>query len=130
MFVSCLLFPKIPRVQVLSIRQTDFAHEYGPLHATMLMQPPEQRPMIERVERAMVLLAYLIELDGEEHVPMFEKFETELKELRQTEDVKVRARRLLELHNRSRTSKAIAPNNAITNIQEYLLPMAEGSPIG
>jgi hypothetical protein len=96
----------------------------------MLMQPPEQRPMIERVERAMVLLAYLIELDGEEHVPMFEKFETELKELRQTEDVKVRARRLLELHNRSRTSKAIAPNNAITNIQEYLLPMAEGSPIG
>lgn len=115
--MSCPLFPKIPRVQVPSIRQTDFAHEYGPLHATMLTQPPDQRPMIERVERAMVLLAYLIELDGDEHVPMFEKFETELKELRQTEDVKVRARRLLELHHRLRADRAFAPNNAIASTE-------------
>ena len=86
--------------------------------------------MIERVERAMVLLAYLIELDGDEHVPMFEKFETELKELRQTEDVKARARRLLDLHNRPRTSKAIAPNSVIADVEAYLMPTADGSPIG
>lgn len=49
----------------------------------------------------MVLLAYLIELDGDVHVPMFEKFEAELKELRETEDVKARARRLLALHGLS-----------------------------
>jgi 2-polyprenyl-6-methoxyphenol hydroxylase-like FAD-dependent oxidoreductase len=60
--------------------------------------PPEQLSMIERMERAMVLLAYFIELDGDMHVPMFEKFEAELKALKQTEDVKARARRLLERH--------------------------------
>jgi hypothetical protein len=85
--------------------------------------------MIERVERAMVLLAYLIELDGDEHVPMFEKFESELKELRQTEDVKVRARRLLELHNRAHMSKPIAPNSATLNTEEHLLPTADDSEI-
>jgi len=55
--------------------------------------------MIERIERAMVLLAYFIEIDGDEHVPMFEKFEAELKELRQAENARARARRLLELHS-------------------------------
>ena len=47
----------------------------------MSTPPPEQLPMIERIERALVLLAYFIELDGDVHVPMFEKFEAELKEL-------------------------------------------------
>lgn len=63
--------------------------------------------MIERIERAMVLLAYFIELDGDVHVPMFEKFEAELKELRETEDVKARARRLLALHGLSGELKAV-----------------------
>ena len=49
----------------------------------------------------MVLLAYFIELDGDVHVPMFEKFEAELKEQKETEDVKARARRLLALHAKS-----------------------------
>ncbi len=37
-----------------------------------------QLSLIERVERALLLLAYLIELDGDIHVPMYEKFEAEL----------------------------------------------------
>lgn len=43
----------------------------------------QQLSMIERVERALVLLAYFIELDGDVHLPMYEKFESELNELRQ-----------------------------------------------
>lgn len=34
--------------------------------------------MIERIERALVLLAYFIELDGDIHVPMYQKFEAKL----------------------------------------------------
>ena len=51
--------------------------------------------LIERVERALVLLAYFIELDGDVHLAMYEKFETELHGLRQKESTKDRARRLL-----------------------------------
>ena len=34
---------------------------------------------IERIERALVVLAYFIELDGDVYVPMYEKFEAELR---------------------------------------------------
>jgi len=51
--------------------------------------------LIERIERALVVLAYFIELDGDVHVPMYEKFEAELAELRKKEDTKARARKLL-----------------------------------
>jgi hypothetical protein len=36
--------------------------------------------MAERMERALLMLAYFIELDGDVHVPMYEKFEAELGE--------------------------------------------------
>jgi hypothetical protein len=56
--------------------------------------------IIERIERALILLAYFIELDGDVHVPMYEKFEAELAELRKKEDTKARARsRLLSYTN-------------------------------
>jgi hypothetical protein len=51
--------------------------------------------IIERIERALVVLAYFIELDGDVHVPMYEKFEVELAELKKKEDTKARARNLL-----------------------------------
>jgi len=36
----------------------------------------EQLPLtVERLERALVLLAYFIELDGDVHLSMYEKFE-------------------------------------------------------
>jgi hypothetical protein len=37
-------------------------------------------------------VAYFMELDGDVHVPMYEKFEAELAELRKKEDTKARAR--------------------------------------
>jgi hypothetical protein len=55
----------------------------------------DQPSMIERMERALVVLAYFIELDGDVHLPMYEKFEVELKDLRARQDVKARAYQLL-----------------------------------
>ncbi len=57
----------------------------------------EQLPLtVERLERALVLLAYFIELDGNVHLPMYEQFETELAELKTKEAAKHRARMRLE----------------------------------
>jgi hypothetical protein len=50
----------------------------------------------ERLERALVLLAYFIELDGDVHLPMYEKFEAELSELNKKEALKHRARQRLD----------------------------------
>ena len=62
---------------------------------------------MERIERALVLLAYFIELDGDVHLPMFEKFEAELNELRRKEGAKQRARRLLSAYSREGGTKTI-----------------------
>ncbi|GEM_PF-5947826 len=51
--------------------------------------------LIERIERALVLLAYFIEVDGDVHVEMYERFESELHELKRKESTKERAKRLL-----------------------------------
>ena len=57
----------------------------------------EQLPLTaERLERALVLLAYCIELDGDVHLPTYEKLETELAELKEREAIKYRARKRLE----------------------------------
>jgi hypothetical protein len=66
-----------------------------------------QPPMIERIERALVLLAYFIELDGDVHVPMYEKFEAELRDLKKKEDAKARARSLLLSYSEAGALKAI-----------------------
>jgi hypothetical protein len=66
-----------------------------------------QPPLIERIERALLLLAYFIELDGDVHVPMFEKFEAELAELQRRGSAKDRARRLLSSYNRDGGVKTI-----------------------
>jgi hypothetical protein len=51
--------------------------------AAAMTKRVEQLPLtVERLERALVLLAYFIELDGDVHLPMYEKFETELAELK------------------------------------------------
>lgn len=62
---------------------------------------------IERIEHALVLLAYFIELDGDIHIPMYEKFEAELKDLKQREDTKARAQRLLLSYSDAGGLKAI-----------------------
>ena len=50
------------------------------LNLTMSTHQQAQLSTIERIERALVVLAYFIELDGDVHVPMYEKFEAELAE--------------------------------------------------
>ena len=63
-----------------------------------MTQRLDQLPItIERLERALVLLAYFIELDGDVHLPMYERFEAELAELRTKEALKYRARKRLSL---------------------------------
>jgi hypothetical protein len=62
---------------------------------------------IERIERTLVVLAYFIELDGDVHVPMYEKFEAELAELKKKEDTKARARNLLLSYTDAGGLKAI-----------------------
>lgn len=64
-------------------------------------------PMIERMERALLLLAYFIELDGDIHVPMYEKFEAELTDFKNKRDTKARARSLLLSYSEAGGLKAI-----------------------
>ena len=73
------------------------------------MSTPQQAQLstIERIERALVLLAYFIELDGDVHVPMYEKFEAELEELKKREDTKARARQRLQAYANRGALKAI-----------------------
>jgi hypothetical protein len=63
--------------------------------------------MTERTERALVLLAYFIEQDGDFWVLMYEKFEAELQELKDREDTKARARRRLMAYSAAGALKAI-----------------------
>jgi hypothetical protein len=69
--------------------------------ASEFAMPIDEKPhlsMIERIERALLLLVYFNELDGDVHVPRFEKFEAELKEPKRRKDTKARARRRLEFY--------------------------------
>lgn len=61
--------------------------------AIQVDQPPVTT---DRLERALVRLAYFIELDGDVYLPMYEKFEAELAELKTTEAIKYRARKRLK----------------------------------
>lgn len=73
----------------------------------MMTEPTEQPDLIARIERALVLLAYFIELDGDVHVPLYEKFEAELAELRARENAKARAGERLAAYRRSNARNAI-----------------------
>jgi hypothetical protein len=77
----------------------------------MTTQPPSQPSLIERLERALLLLAYFIELDGDVHVPIYEKFEAELAELKVMADAKARASERLAAYRRSGDRKAILVKN-------------------
>jgi hypothetical protein len=58
----------------------------------MSEKPQNQPDLIERIERALLLLAYFIELDGDVHLPMYAKFEAELEDLKRAQDTRERAR--------------------------------------
>ena len=54
----------------------------------MLETTRSQLSTIERIERALVLLAHFIELVGDVHLPMYEKLEAELADLKAREDTR------------------------------------------
>ncbi len=88
------------------------------------MSSQEQTPLtrIERTERALLLLAYFIEQDGDAYVPLFETFEAELVEFKRSENAKDRARRLLASYNRDGGLKAIDSRNRSFNSNGGPLP--------
>ena len=56
---------------------------------------------VERLERGLLVLAYLIERDGDVHLAMYAKLEAELIAMRQKQDIKSRARALLASYSTS-----------------------------
>ncbi|MGY3235562.1 hypothetical protein ACVWZ4_003873 [Bradyrhizobium sp. USDA 4472] len=66
-----------------------------------------QLPLIERIERALVLLAYFIEQDGDFWLTMYEKFEAEFQELKAREDTKARAQCRLLAYSEAGALRAI-----------------------
>lgn len=62
---------------------------------------------IARIERALAVLAYLIELDGDVHLKMYERLEEDLEDLTRGEAVKDRARRRLRAYAEEAGRKTI-----------------------
>lgn len=77
----------------------------------MDQQAAKSAELIGRIERALVLLAVLIERDGDAYVPLYEKLELDLNELRAREGTKDRARCLLESYSVSGQGNAICSKN-------------------
>lgn len=68
----------------------------------MKRKRPDSAPVtIERIERAMVICAKVIELDGDKYLPLYLLLETKLDILKSKEDALARARSFLEA-NRER----------------------------
>jgi hypothetical protein len=88
----------------------------------MKTSPPTPLDLSARMERALVLLAYFIEIDGDVHVPMYEKFEAELAVLRATADVRSRANQRLAHYRRSGDENAISSRNLSFNSSDGPLP--------
>lgn len=93
--------PNIPMVNTLPTdpRSHGRAHlGLPPMTTTEEKRPPprdDQPPLERRLERALLLLAYLIELDGDVHVPMYERIEGELRVMQKRRTTRARARQLL-----------------------------------
>jgi hypothetical protein len=69
---------------------------------------PQAPITIERVERGLSILAYLIERDGPVYVPHYEKLERELEALRRQEGTIARARRRLENFGSPQAGRVVA----------------------
>ena len=88
----------------------------------MMTPPHAQQNTITRIERALVLLAYFIELDGDVHVPMYARFEAELDALKATADTRARASQRLARYKRSGDEKAIMSRNLSLSPSEGPFP--------
>ncbi len=88
----------------------------------MNREQPVPPSTIERIERALLLLAYFIELDGDVHLAMFEQFEAELHAYQCREDTKERARRLLAGYSRAGGENVITSRNLRLSSSDGPLP--------
>lgn len=70
---------------------------------------PQDDVTIERLERGLALLAYLIERDGPVYAPLFERLERELEAMRSRDDTVSRAKRLLESYSGRPPFLSLAP---------------------
>jgi hypothetical protein len=68
---------------------------------------PHQPVTIERLERALAVVAYMMERDGPVLVPIFEKLERELAKMKSDQDAIGRARQLLESYGGAAGVKAL-----------------------
>ena len=59
-------------------------------------QSDKESVTLDRLERGLALVAYLMELDGTVLAPIFEKLEREVEAMRARQDTTARARRLLD----------------------------------
>jgi hypothetical protein len=92
----------------------------------MPMKSTSQPSMIQRIECALVLLAYFIELDGDVYVPMYEKFEAELQELKRKEKTEQRAqRRLMSYRENSKNDSLNINSQRFRDIPYHLLASRE-----
>jgi hypothetical protein len=74
------------------------------------MRNREHEPVtIERLERALVICAACVELDGPIVVPLFERLERDLAAMRAQQATVERAKRLLESYGSVTERRAIAP---------------------
>lgn len=63
----------------------------------MAPRPQQRQPVtIERIERALVLMAHVVMLDGEVYLPIFNRLEEELQAARRQRDTMFRARQIVE----------------------------------
>jgi hypothetical protein len=69
---------------------------------------------IERVERGLAVLAYMMSLDGPVYAPLFEKLEKELEMLRNNEDTAARAKRLLDAYREHHKPRVLTDMSAST----------------
>lgn len=61
------------------------------------MQKRKPEPVtVERIERALLVLAYMMGLDGDVYVPIYERLEQDLEAHKRAEGTKERARERLE----------------------------------
>jgi hypothetical protein len=77
--------------------------------------------MIARIERALAVLAYFIELEGEVHIHMYEKFEAELEALKRKEATHVRAQQRLAAYRNhlSKLQVRVAIPNLFENFPNF-----------
>jgi hypothetical protein len=95
------------RMNMVPLEMFANAGSFPTISGSFAVDETKQLSLIERIERALVVLAYLVERDGDVYVPLYEKFEAELQELKAREDTKSRARRRLEAYSEAGALKAI-----------------------